>query len=341
MITKSKTISRNTLILRVLLALSSLVAAGWNAGIAREQTVQDRCTSLMNLTNEEKEAVGIRQVEWKTSDGIVNTPHCKILMAAGAGEFSSTGLLLDSVPNFPSAGILRVPTCYDGSRALFFRPGASFDLTAALGPAAQFMRPPECMAVMNLWYPTFATYPGHPEDFFSTPSRYPQDLQKSLSVMMHLGRDVLSSYFLDSLFYYYHGGSLGAVAGLRIAEISSLTWIDGWVFQAAGGGQPQEGLRRIWSCLQDPSQPPVSKLTNVTYNFSCTGRSLAGEIGLWLGDYRYRDEILDILDTVGESDALQHALAYDLGERPQSVQIGAELPIRRETYRQGQSLLRG
>jgi hypothetical protein len=105
-------------------------------------------------------------------------------------------------------------------------------------------------------------------------------------------------------------------------ESHDLAWIDGWVLQAGGDGPSSELFRRIWACQQDLLNPPISELTNVTYGGACTATALADEIGIL--DSGYRDEIMNILDTEGEEAALQHALAYDIAERPPNIQNDAE-----------------
>jgi hypothetical protein len=309
------------LILRVFFAFALIAGAVLNVPFAVAQTVQDQCNSLISLTEEQKSALGIKSVEWKTSDGIINTPHCKILMVAGPGEFSSTGLLIDPNQKFPSAGILRVPECYNGTRALFFRPGSSFDLTQALNPAANFMLSPECMAVMNLWSPTTSTFSGTIEAFYLPPNNF-RDVEKGLSHMMNLGRGVLSQYFGEPNYSYYHGASHGAVHGEVLAEFSDLAWINGWVLQAGGDGPFRELIRRLWSCQQDLTTPPVSMLTDVTYSGTCTVENMANEIGF--SDPEYREEILNILETEGEEAALLHAFAYNITERNRHIQNDAE-----------------
>jgi hypothetical protein len=309
-------------ILRCFFPLTLIVLAGLASPVARAETVQDQCNSLMNLTDEQKEELGIEEVEWKTSDSVINTPHCKILITSGGGEFSSTGILMDYNQNLPTAAILRVPECYNGTRVLFFRPGASFDLSQALNPVRPFLAQPSCTAAMSMWTATFVTTPeGASDDYFSPPNNflyYP----KALSQMMHLGRDILSQYFGPPQYSYYHGASHGALIGLLIAEQPDLSWIDGWVLQGGGDGQFSELVRRLWSCYQDLSNPPVSKLTDVIYIGGCTAEILANEIGPL--DHGYRASILEVRSKEGEEAAVEFALAYNIEERPERIQNNAE-----------------
>jgi len=280
------------------------------------------------ITPEQKEWFGIDRVEWKSSADRIPFPHCEILssIAKSGAVFSTGNKLTDFNQNIPTAAISRIackPTTRVAHAVIFA--GGSGDWTSALGSNG-FRRfgPPgsECIAGTTVKHPSGTILESI--DAFDTRYSAPNggwDFVTGQHAITQNASAMMESLFFDEMgvaedqrLTACWGVSEGAYLGFELLDHWMGVACDGMLLSGGADGYfPVSELVRT-ACFGDRIAP----LTGQPVGWSCQAQHLANVIGLF--DKRFREEVLQVLATEGETAAQQLIQAYDIAAAPQSAQ---------------------
>src|SRR5262245_21650987 len=275
------------------------------ATVGTEVTVETICNAI---TPEQMELFGIERVEWKTSEGPIAFPHCKILssVSKGVSVFSAGYKLTDFKENIPTAAISRI-ACTPTTRVahMVVIPGSTQDWTSIVGAnafAGLGGASSGCIAVTTAAHPSARILEGIGGlDALYSPSNSGWDYVTGHHAITQNTTEMMRILFFDVLGVPEDhrltgciGISLGAGLGFQLMDDWMGLTCDGMLLSVAGDGEfPVVELRRA-VCAGDGTIP----LTGQVPAFSCRAADLANGIGLF--DKEFRQEVLQVLDTQGE-----------------------------------------